>query len=263
MGSRMEEDEAPRTRHGRVRLHCLGHAGAGVGSYRSWAASVGPGVEVAALPLPGRDSRRREQRVTDRAGLLADLLPTLLTAAREGPYALYGHSLGALVAYTLTRALADAGAPAPVLLAVGACPPPHASTALVGAADLPDEELLPLLGNLGSLPQGASASPGGLWRRSVLPVLRDDLRLARSLRAAALDTATGGSVDCPLVVVAGRDDPLAAPAALEHWQRWARGPIDLHTVAGDHFFADSPDLPRLLGRACSDRAAAGSRGGSR
>jgi len=263
MGSRTEEDGASRGAPGRVRLHCLGHAGAGVGSYRCWAASVGDGVEVAALPLPGRDSRRREQRVTDRAGLLADLLPTLLKAAHQGPYALYGHSLGALVAYTLTRALAAAGAPAPLLLAVGACPPPHASTALVGAADLPDEQLLPLLEHLGSLPRGASASPGGLWRRSVLPVLRDDLRLARSLRAAALDEATGGSVDCPLVVFAGRDDPLAAPAALEHWQRWASGPIALHTVAGDHFFADSPDLPRLLGRACSDRAAAPAPGGSR
>ncbi|MEK8141855.1 alpha/beta fold hydrolase [Streptomyces sp. M10(2022)] len=83
----------------------------------------GPAVDVVALPLPGRESRRREPRVTDRAGLLADLLPTLVTAAHAGPYALYGHSLGALVAYTLTRALACAGAPAPLFLAVGACLP--------------------------------------------------------------------------------------------------------------------------------------------
>ncbi|WP_235460500.1 thioesterase II family protein [Streptomyces olivochromogenes] len=260
MGSRMEEGGAHKSR---VRLHCLGHAGAGVGSYRRWAASVGPDVDVVTLPLPGRDSRRREQRVTDRAGLLADLLPNLLKAAHEGPYALYGHSLGALVAYTLTRALADAGAPPPLLLAVGACPPPHASTALMSAADLPDDQLLPLLDHLGSLPRGTSASPGGLWRRSVLPVLRDDLRLARSLRTAALDPVTGGNVGCPLVVFAGSDDPLAAPAALEHWQRWTPGPIDLHTVAGDHFFADSPDLPGLVGQACRDRAAALPSGGHR
>ncbi|MCC9711562.1 hypothetical protein E4N62_43945 [Streptomyces sp. MNU76] len=125
----------------------------------------------------------------------------------------------------------------------------------MGAADLPDVELLPLLDHLGSLPQGTSASPGGLWRRSVLPVLRDDLRLAASLRAAALDPATGGPVTCPVLVFAGSDDPLTEPETLDHWQRWATGPIVSHTVTGDHFFADSPDLPHLVGLACRDRVA--------
>lgn len=247
----------------RVRLHCLAHAGAGAASYRGWPAVVGRAVEVVPLPLPGRDNRRREPRVTDRAGLLADLLPALTAAAQAGPYALYGHSLGALVAYTLTRALAVAGAPAPLFLAVGACPPPHVTTALLGAADACDEQLLPLLGDLGSLPQGAAAHPGGLWHRSVLPVLRDDLRLAKSLRKAALDPVTGGAVDIPVLVFAGSDDPLAAPTALGDWQRWATGPIQARTVAGDHFFAGAPDLPRLIGQACRDHAATLPAGGSR
>ncbi|MFI7386526.1 thioesterase II family protein [Streptomyces sp. NPDC049813] len=242
---------------GRITLHCLAHAGAGVTSYRRWPDLVDPRVDVLAHPLPGRDSRRREPRVTDREQLLADLLPKLLATADQGPYALYGHSLGALVAYTLTRALAAAGAPAPLFLAVGACLPPHVATELVAAAELPEEELLPYLDQLGSVPRGQSASPGGLWRRSVLPVLRDDLRLAASLRAAALDPALGGPVRCPVLVFGGRDDPLAAPEALRHWQQWAAGPIVRHTVAGDHFFAGSRELPALVGRACVEHAVAG------
>ncbi|MFI5765309.1 MULTISPECIES: thioesterase II family protein [unclassified Streptomyces] len=239
----------------RVRLHCLAHAGAGVASYRRWPVAAGPDVDVAALVLPGRDSRRREPRVTGRPELLADLLPPLMEAARSGPYALYGHSLGALVAYTLTRALADAGVPAPLFLAVGACLPPHASAALVAAADLPDDMLLPLLADLGSLPKGAAARPGGLWRRSVLPVLRDDLRLARALRQAALDPVTGGSVDLPLLVFAGSDDPLAVPAAFEEWRQWTTGPITVRTVDGDHFFAGGDVLPALVGAACREYGA--------
>lgn len=260
MASPTEVEEAG---DGRVRLHCLAHAGAGVASYRRWPTAVGPAVDVVTLPLPGRESRRREPRITDRAGLLADLLPTVLQTAQAGPYALYGHSLGALVAYTLTRAVADAGAPPPLFLAVGACLPPHVATALVAAADLPDEQLLPLLDHLGSLPQAAAAQPGGLWHRSVLPVLRDDLRLARSLREAALDPVTGGPVDTPVLVFAGSDDPLAVPAALGDWQQWAAEPIEARTVAGDHFFAGSSDLPRLVGQACRDHAAALPAGGRR
>ncbi|MGF1430185.1 thioesterase II family protein [Kitasatospora sp. LaBMicrA B282] len=246
-----------------VRLYCLGHAGAGVASYRRWPAAVGPEVEVATLPLPGRDSRRRETRVTDRAGLLADLLPPLLRAAASGPYALYGHSLGALVAYTLTRALDDAGAPPPLFLAVGACLPPHVATALVRAADLPDAQLLPLLDHLGSLPKGEAARPGGLWHRSVLPVLRDDLRLARSLREAALDPVTGGPVDVPVLVFAGTEDPVAFPQALTEWRGWTNAAVEARTVDGGHFFADGPELAELVGRACRELVAAQPVGGVR
>ncbi|MEU0228998.1 thioesterase domain-containing protein [Streptomyces sp. NPDC006284] len=246
----------------RVTLACLAHAGAGVASYRGWGTAVGDGVDVHALPLPGREARRREPRLSGRTELLADLMPGLLATARRGPYALYGHSMGALVGYTLTRALADAGAP-PLFLAVGACPPPHTTTALVDGADLPDEDLLPLLDSIGSLPPGASASPGGLWRRTFLPVLRDDLRLAKSLRNAALDPVTGGPVDVPVLVFAGSDDPLAAPAALRHWQQWTTDLIELHTVAGGHFFASSPGLARHVGRACRAHSSAAAAGGGR
>ncbi|MFI8105596.1 thioesterase II family protein [Streptomyces sp. NPDC086023] len=241
----------------RVRLHCLAHAGAGVASYRRWPVAAGPAVDVAAVLLPGRGNRRREPRVTDRSGLLADLLGPLLEAAQSGPYALYGHSLGALVAYTLTRALADAGAPPPLFLAVGACLPPHATAALVSAAEAPDEQLLPLLGDLGSLPKGAAARPGGMWHRSVLPVLRDDLRLAKALRQAAMDPATGGPVNVPLLVFAGSDDPLAVPNALQEWRQWTTGPITVRTLVGDHFFAGDDALPALIGAACREHAALG------
>ncbi|MGW2706647.1 thioesterase II family protein [Streptomyces sp. NPDC001340] len=254
MASLTTADEAVEQR---VRLHCLAHAGAGVASYRRWPVAAGPAVDVAALLLPGRDTRRREPRVTDRSGLLADLLGPLLEAAQAGPYALYGHSLGALVAYTLTRALADEEVPPPLFLAVGACLPPHATAALMSAAEAPDEQLLPLLGDLGSLPKGAAARPGGLWHRSVLPVLRDDLRLAKALRQAAMDPATGGPVNVPLLVFAGSDDPLAVPNALQEWRQWTTGPITVRTVVGDHFFAGDDALPALIGAACREHAAVG------
>ncbi|MEU3495584.1 thioesterase II family protein [Kitasatospora cineracea] len=247
----------------RTTLYCLGHAGGGVAGYRRWPSLVGPDVDVVPLLLPGRDGRRREPRVTDRAALLADLMPILTERAGTGPYAVYGHSMGALVAYTLTRALTDTGAPPPLFLAVGACLPPHVATALVSAADLPDEHLLPILDRLGSLPAGEMARPGGLWHRAVLPVLRDDLRLAGSLRQAALDSVTGGQVDTPVLVFAGRDDPLAVPALLEEWRGWATGRVEARTVDGDHFFVGTPELPRLVGQACRDRAAALAPGGRR
>ncbi|NDZ81624.1 thioesterase, partial [Streptomyces sp. SID10853] len=109
-----------------VRLHCFAHAGAGVSAFYGWGPRLGAGVETVPHLLPGRERRRGEARLTRPADLLADLLGHFTAPDRDVPYVLYGHSLGALVAYTLTRALHEAGLAGPSLLVVGACPPPDA-----------------------------------------------------------------------------------------------------------------------------------------
>ncbi|CAL9334343.1 thioesterase domain-containing protein [Streptomyces werraensis] len=224
-----------------VMLHCFAHAGAGVSAFHRWPAHLGDGVLPVPHLLPGRARRRREPRVTGREALLAGLLDGFRSPA--GPYVLYGHSLGALVAYTLARALHEAGLPTPALLAVGACPPPDAPSPLSGACRESAERLRELLG-------AHDAAAGDLWQRSVLPVLRDDLLLADALRAAARRPASGTAFRVPVLAVAGAGDPLAPPAVTAGWHRWTAGRVITRTLPGDHFFVRERPLPRLLGRAC-------------
>ncbi|MFE9636685.1 thioesterase II family protein [Streptomyces sp. NPDC006463] len=231
-----------------VRVLCFAHAGAGVSAFHRWPRLVGPGVETKAWLLPGRDGRRGEARVTDRDALLADLAPLVESVVRAGePYVLYGHSLGGMVAYTLARHLHARGLPLPALLAIGALPPPDAPAALATCADLPDAELLQVLDTLDAVPAGTA--PGDLWHRSVFPVLRDDLRLAGALRAAAREPGDAGPLPVPVLAVAGREDRLGTPEALAGWARWTTGPFAHRTVPGGHFFVRDKALPRLIGRA--------------
>ncbi|TJZ52116.1 thioesterase [Streptomyces piniterrae] len=231
-----------------VRLYCFAHAGAGVSAFRRWAHSTGPGVEPVPVLLPGREGRRREPRLTDREALVADLLERV--RAEDGrPFVMYGHSLGALVVHTLVRAMQETGRPLPALVAVGACPPPDEASELSDACESFDEELMDLLRTLGASPEGTV--PDGYWRRAVLPVLRDDLRLAHALRAAARGAAAAhGPLPVPLLAVSGDRDPLAPRATVAGWRRWSAGPVVTRTVPGDHFFVRGTALPRLLGRAC-------------
>lgn len=229
-----------------VLLHCFAHAGAGVSAFHGWPARLGPGALPVAHLLPGRDRRRREPRVTTQQALLADLLDGF--RAPSGPFVLYGHSLGAMVAYTLARALHEAGLRTPGLLVVGACPPPDGPSELADACRRSPEGLVDLLESLGVVPEGAR--PGGLWHRAVLPVLRDDLTLADSLRRAARRPVAGSPFAVPLLAVAGDADPLAPPEVMAGWERFSAGPVVRRTVAGDHFFLRGPALPALLGRAC-------------
>lgn len=232
-----------------VRLYCFAHAGAGVSSFGRWPQRCGPGVEVVPVLLPGRESRRHEPRPTGRRALLDSLLSEIAEAAVDRrPYVFYGHSLGGMVAYTLTRALLDAGLPGPRLLAVGGCPAPHTVPPAAATDDITDDQLLRFVGDIGSAPDGTLASRNSVWHRAVLPVLRDDLRLARALRAAALGARE--KLPMPVLAVGGSHDPVVGPQALDAWQQWTDDRCLRRTVPGDHFFVRGPELPRLIGRAC-------------
>ncbi|WP_063755098.1 MULTISPECIES: thioesterase II family protein [unclassified Streptomyces] len=231
-----------------VRLYCFAHAGAGDSVFHRWARSTGEGVEPVPVLLPGRGGRRREPRLTDRDSLVAHLLDRVRVPAGQS-YALYGHSLGAMVAHALAGALREEGLPLPSFVAVGACPPPDAASRLSDACESSDEELVEALDRLGALPESVEAR--GYWRRASLPVLRDDLRLAGALRAAARASAPErGPLSVPLLAVSGSRDPLVSPATVGGWRRWTSGPVAARTVPGDHFFVRGEALPRLIGRAC-------------
>ncbi|MFE7853229.1 thioesterase II family protein [Streptomyces sp. NPDC057403] len=231
-------------------LYCFAHAGAGVDCFHRWPALAGPGVQIVPLVLPGRGSRRPEALVHDRDGLLGAFPELLRRRPQQGPFAFYGHSLGGLVAYTLARVLADRRGPQPVFVGLGAIPSPDDPATLTGAADAPVDHLLEQLGGLGLLPGDAATAPGGVWHRMVLPVLRADLKLAGALRAAAVDPATGGPLDVPLLVLGGTDDPVAPAGTLAGWSRWSTAAVLRRAVAGDHFFVRQRQTPQIVGRAC-------------
>ncbi|MGI5455132.1 thioesterase II family protein [Streptomyces sp. CA-249302] len=237
-------------------LLCFHHAGAGVSAFARWQARFGTAAEVVPVLLPGRDARAREPRITERAALLAEL--EVAAAVTEGrPYALYGHSLGGLVAYSFAAAREAAGAP-PLAVAIGAVLPPHLRSPLAHSAELPDEPLLRLLVRQGVLPPSAADDElnGGLFRRRVLPRLRDDLRLARDLIGRA-----GTPLRTPVLALAGRDDPVAPPAGVAQWERFAAGGFRLRLVEGGHLFVRDKALPDLLRRELERLPATTSRAG--
>ncbi|WP_230195124.1 thioesterase II family protein [Streptomyces coriariae] len=230
-----------------VLLHCFAHAAEGADVFENWAESTGPGVTVAPVLLPGCASRRTEARLTTHEALLADVLPRFVRP-RPGPYVLFGHGLGAMIALTVTRALHEAGLPGPALLSVDAWTTPHLSAVTPDPRGTTDAELLHLLDADGAIPP---RSDEGIWLRAVLPALRADLELAHALHDAACRPLSTGPLTTPVLVIAAQDSMPAPLSAADGWHPWTTGPVRSRTVPGRHLFApDSRRLPRLLGRAC-------------
>jgi medium-chain acyl-[acyl-carrier-protein] hydrolase len=211
-----------------LRLFCLPYAGGGAAVFRSWPQELPPTIEVRPIQLPGRENRIGEEparRIADLVPLIADKLAPLL----DRPFALFGHSMGALTAYGLTLELATRGAPAPVMLIVSARRAPHLPPTRPPVHDLPDADFMGRLHELGGTPPEVIANPELMALFG--PVLRADFALNDSFRPIPAPR-----VACPLAVFGADDDSEVTPESLAAWREVAGGPFTLRRFDGSHFF---------------------------
>ncbi|MFI2620335.1 thioesterase II family protein [Streptomyces sp. NPDC018584] len=208
-----------------LRLVCFPHAGGGASSFHPLARALGPQVEVLAVQYPGRQDRRHEPP-SPRLSELADrAAEALLASDDEVPYALLGHSLGALVAYETARRLDRAGATPRRLFVSARCAP----TAGPGPTDRlsDDAALLAEVRRLG----GGDALDDPEMLALALPALRADYQALRSYT-----WRDGPGLRCPVTAMAGAEDPLCAPEHVTDWLRLSVVPGRSRVFPGGHFY---------------------------
>ncbi|MET7508651.1 alpha/beta fold hydrolase [Streptomyces albidoflavus] len=241
-----------------LRLFCFHHAGGTASVYKGWDRALRPwGISVVPIQLPGRERRVREARLTS-LGPLLDALDPHLGPHLDAPYALYGHSMGALVAHGLARRRQEEGRTLPEALVVGAYQAPHRPPPLAAVRGMTDRELTHLLVDIGGMSPVLLEYPE--WRESALALIRDDLKVCHGYRHTA-----GPGLRCPVHAVVGSDDPLVTAGDAQEWARHAAGRFDVHTVPGGHLFIrDAQDtVLTLLRHTLHGSAAAGDRSGTR
>jgi len=211
------------------RLICVPFAGGGVAAFRPWSRVLPADVELLVVQLPGRESRVREAPFDDVHEIVRALAPVMREVS-DLPFALFGHSMGALVAFELTRALERAGQPAPQRLFVSARRAPDDLERDPPVHDLPDAAFMDALQErYGAIPEAVRQEPELL--ALLLPPLRADIRAIE--RYAPL---THEPVRCPLRIYGGADDRHPAPAQLAGWQRVATQAPQVRLFPGDHFY---------------------------
>lgn len=209
-----------------MRLYAFPHAGGGAAATFGWRRALAPEIEVVPVALPGRDALYREAPLTSHPEALAYLRDTLFDSL-EPPFALYGHSMGAHLAFAVTRELRRLGRPAPVRLCVSAAWAPQFG-APPAYADLPDDRFVERLRTIGGTPDEVLADPALL--AFVLPRLRGDFALAESFRYVEEPP-----LDCPISVWGGLDDVYPVER-LRAWREQTRGGFALRMLEGGHFF---------------------------
>ncbi|MCA9538944.1 MAG: thioesterase [Myxococcales bacterium] len=233
----------------RIRLICLPYAGGSASIFHVWQRSLPADVSISAPMLPGRGRLATEP-------LLEEMAPLIEATDRTGrdllraPYVIYGHSMGALVAYAWLRRALDDGAPPPEQLFVAASRPPFMPSWMRPVRDQGDDELLRVMLWM----QSGEAKPAPVdYLRRQLPLLRADLLACETL----IPDHDRRPLPTPLVALGGRNDPLVKSADLQAWSALAGRGFVRHTLPGGHFFALNQPAPllRLLDRALTPGAA--------
>ncbi|MUN39465.1 thioesterase II family protein [Actinomadura litoris] len=214
----------------RVRLACLPHAGGSASGYHALSAWLAPEVEVLAVQYPGRQDRRREPPVTDIATLAGHVAEALGGEPADRPLALFGHSMGATVAYEVARLLEHRSGTRPHTLFVsGRRAPSRVRPENVHAGD--DERVLAELERLSGTDSRLLRDPE--LRELILPVVRADYTAIERYRRPP-----GPEPGCPIVVLVGDADPLTTIEEARAWAAHSAIPVDVRVFPGGHFYLE-------------------------
>ncbi|MFE1599072.1 thioesterase II family protein [Methylobacterium sp. ID0610] len=245
----------PRNPAAAVRLVCLPFAGGSATAYAGIEAALADVAEVRTAELPGRGMRFGEAFATDLTVLAAQIAAAVLAMPDPGkPLVLFGHSMGALLAHEIARALARQENPPRHLVLSGAPAPQRRSAAArraLAEETRTDAGLVARMRRLGGTPPEIFAQPDLL--ALVLPVLRADYALVAGYAPPALPPLA-----VPATLLGGTEDAETPPADLVAWADGLAGSVAVEFWPGGHFFI-RPNEARLaaLLRAAIRTAAGG------
>jgi medium-chain acyl-[acyl-carrier-protein] hydrolase len=221
----------------RLQLFCFPYAGGSPSAFASWDSHLSGWIEVRPLQLPGRWSRSHELPLT-RFDEIVTAVGRLLPEVIDRPYAIFGHSMGALLGFEVVRYFRRHGFVLPGCLLVSGRRAPHLQDDDLPIPDMPQQHFLSHLRKLNGTPQELLENPELMELFG--PVIRTDFSVCRSYVYAAEEP-----LDCPIIGFGGDNDPEVAEGRLAAWQiqtcRWWRE----HTFVGDHFYLH-PSVSPLL-----------------
>jgi medium-chain acyl-[acyl-carrier-protein] hydrolase len=214
----------------RIRLLCLPFAGGGPSAFGQWPRELPPEVALWGVRLPGRDARWREAPFTSIQAIVSAVAGELATNPVQTPYAIFGHSLGALVGFELVRELRRRRMPLPsVILAAGRGAPQIPLRASNFHA-LPDDQFIAaIVARYDGIPKVV------LEDRELLQLYLTPMRADITAHETYV-YRDEPPLDVPLVAIGGLDDHTVVFDDLAAWRAQTSASFHVELIPGGHFF---------------------------
>lgn len=198
--------------------------------FRTWPKALPDDVELLAIELPGRETRLKDKPFQQLAPLVAALTDAVAPQL-QAPFAIYGHSLGALIGLSFARELRRRSLGGPVHLFVSGRRAPQLREPSP-SYHLPEPQFLARLRQLGGIPEAVLREPELM--AIFLPILRADFTVSE----ADLD-GPDEPLDCPITALGGLTDEKATIDELDAWRAQTSAAFERETFPGGHFFLQS------------------------
>jgi medium-chain acyl-[acyl-carrier-protein] hydrolase len=206
---------------GALRLFCFRHAGAGAAAFQGWAERLPRGVAVVPMGPP----RNKPNNMAELVAALGDTIQPYL----EEPFAFFGHSMGAVVAFELARLLRRRNQPVPRMLVASGARAPQFRRGHVPPPEPGEAEFVDALRRLEGTPREVLDNPNLM--QLILPALREDAAIYRNYIYTEEPP-----LDCPIRAYGGTEDPNVHLAHLEGWAVETTAPFAVHIFPGGHFY---------------------------
>jgi medium-chain acyl-[acyl-carrier-protein] hydrolase len=220
------------------RLFCFPYAGGTASLYRGWAARLAAQAQVLPVELPGRGARLKEPPFVNLPPLV-EVLAGVLAPLLDSPFALFGHSMGATIAFELARHLRRRGAPGPQALFVSGRRAPQVPDSDPLTYNLPTDEFIEELGKLNGTPKEVLTHTELM--ELTLPLLRADFQLTQTY-----EYIPETPLECPITAYCGLADVDVGREQMQPWEEQTSSGFALRMVPGDHFFLRSPSSVSIL-----------------
>lgn len=220
----------------RRRLLVLPHAGGSPGFFHSWAAALDSGTELLVASYPGRHDRLGEPCVT-AMDELADRVTEAVLPFHDVPLSLFGHSMGASLAYEVALRLRRRQGRSPAALHVSSRTPPH-RLAPRDLHEQGDDALIEEVRRLGGTDESVLGDPE--LREIILPAIRADFTIVGTYGPRPADP-----VGCPVYAYIGDEDPNTSVEDMSAWSDVASDGFRLDVLPGGHFYLVEQHKPLL------------------
>lgn len=211
-----------------TKLFCLPYAGGSASVFAKWRRRLPEWIELHPLELAGRGRRIKEPLPSSLEEAVEDLITVIRPLLGSASYALFGHSMGSLLAFELARRIRDASLPEPGILIVSGRSAPHIPCT-GNVHRMSDEQFRDELLNIGGTPAELFETPS--LSNLFVPIIRSDYHMIETYRFSERTER----LRCEMIVMSGEND-RTMQGKMEEWQRHTTGECGIFTFPGGHFF---------------------------
>jgi medium-chain acyl-[acyl-carrier-protein] hydrolase len=211
-----------------LRLFLFPYAGGTTLIFRKWHEALPTNVETCSIELPGRGSRLHEPAFATMPPLV-EAIAQAISPYLDKPFAFFGHSMGAVISYELSRYLRRWQQVIPAQLFISGRRAPQIPDEELPTYNLPEPEFIEELRRLNGTPKAILEHPELL--HLIMPQLRADFAVCQTYIYTP-----EAPLDCPISVFGGLEDHQVTRPTLEAWREQTTASFSLRMFPGDHFF---------------------------